>query len=194
MNKGFIFTFAFAIGAAAGSVVTWKFVQNKYEQLAREEIEEVREYYASKDKDKNKQDSEEKTDADEEGLTEEEDDVPFTMSERVEYSSIASKYSTNENEGGDQPMSRREPYVISPAEFGEDDNYEGLTLIYYNDGILADHDGNCIEDIESCIGYEALNHFGEYEEDSVYVRNDDTMMEYEVLLDENNYTDVVGVD
>lgn len=190
MNKGFIFTFAFAVGAAIGSAVTWKFVQNKYERLAREEIEEVRAYYASKDKG---EETEEKTDSENETDECDDDDVPFTMSEKVEYASIANKYATTD-EGGDKPMSRREPYVISPAEFGEDDNYEGITLIYYNDGILADHDGNRIEDIESCIGYESLNHFGEYEEDSVYVRNDDTMMEYEVLLDETNYADLEGID
>lgn len=187
MNKGFIFTFAFAIGAAAGSFVTWKIVKTKYEQLAREEIEEVREYYAEKGK------------KDESEPTEDSEPVqyntvePITENERIEYSSIASAYSTND-EGGDKPMSRREPYVISPAEFGEDEAYETLTLIYYNDGILADHDGNRIEDIESCIGYESLNHFGEYEDDSVYVRNDDSMMDYEVLLDMSNYADLDGVD
>lgn len=178
MNKGLSIAFAFVIGAAAGSVITWKVIKNKYEQLAREEIEEVREYY------KGCQDAAEES-------AEESDDVePDT---RIEYSSIASSYTTND-EGGDSPMSRREPYVISPAEFGEDDKYETITLIYYNDGVLADHDGNRIEDIESCIGYESLNHFGEYEDDSVYVRNDDTMMDYEVLLDESNYADLDGVD
>lgn len=193
MSKGFIFTFAFAVGAAVSSAVTWKLTQKKYEQLAREEIEEVREYYASKDKEKNI--TEDISDTDAEEPTTDEDDVPFTMSnERIEYSAIANKYSTSDNEGGDKPMSRREPYVISPAEFGEDDNYETETLIYYNDGVLADRDGNRIEDIESCIGYESLNHFGEYEDDSVYVRNDDTMMEYEVLLDETNYADLEGID
>lgn len=185
MNKGFIGTVAFVVGAAAGSVVTWKVIKNKYEQLAREEIEEVREYYATKDKEESDSDTDEhsptvNTETDMESI-------------RIEYSSIASSYSTN-NEGGDTPMSRREPYVISPAEFGEDEAYETITLIYYNDGILADHDGNSIEDIDACIGYESLNHFGEYGDDSVYVRNDDTMMDYEVLLDESNYADLDGID
>lgn len=187
MNKGLIFTCAFSIGAAIGSVVTWKIVKDKYEQIAREEIKEVRAYYSEKS---------ESNDIPEEDNTPDPtasvSPEPVSADIRMEYSSIASKYSTDE--GGDKPMSRREPYVISPAEFGEDDNYETITLIYYNDGVLADHDGNRIEDIESCIGYESLNHFGEYEDDSVYVRNDDTMMDYEVLLDETNYADLDGVD
>lgn len=194
MNKGFIFTFAFVLGAAAGSVATWKFVKTKYEQLAREEIEEVREYYASKDEPTDSYlDLLSISDTSESEPTENVPVVEDSTDLRMEYSSIASAYNTTD-EGGDKPVSRREPYVISPAEFGEDDSYEPITLIYYNDGVLADTDKNRIEDIESCIGYESLNHFGEYEDDSVYVRNDDTMMEYEVLLDETNYADLDGID
>ena len=185
MNKGFIFTFGLAIGAAAGSVVTWKLVKGKYEQLAREEVNEVRAYYSGE------QQSGELC-----GDTEPVEEVPVepTKAEvRMEYSEIASLYK-KEDEGGDKTMSRCEPYVISPAEFGEDDKYETTTLIYYNDGILADTDHNIIEDVDSCIGYESLNHFGELsDDDSVYVRNDDTMTDYEVLLDETNYADLEDI-
>lgn len=189
MNKGFIGIFSFMVGAAAGSILTWKFIKSKYEQLAREEIEEVREYYATKDN------IIPSSDKDDETVVETVDEVPTEPTEtniRMDYAAIASVYAKND-EGGDEPMSRREPYVISPAELGEDDNYETVTLIYYNDGILADNDGNIIEDIESCIGYESLNHFGEYEDDSVCVRNDDSMTDYEVLLDMSNYADRDGV-
>lgn len=186
MNKGIIFTFGLAIGAAAGSVVTWKLVKEKYERLAREEVNEVRAYYSGEQQGCNCC-----------GDTEPVEEAPVEPTKeevRTEYSKIASLYK-EENEGGDKPMSRCEPYVISPAEFGEDDKYETITLIYYNDGVLADRDGNVIEDVESCIGYESLNHFGELsDDDSVYVRNDDTMTEYEVLLDETNYADLEGVD
>ena len=89
---------------------------------------------------------------------------------------------------------RLEPYVISPAEFGNDETYETETLFYYNDGILADSDNNMIEDIESCIGYESLKHFGEHGvDDTVYVRNPEAMFDYEVLLDDSNFSDIEGV-
>ena len=39
--KAFIFT----AGAAIGSVVTWKVIKTKYEQISNEEIESVREEY-----------------------------------------------------------------------------------------------------------------------------------------------------
>ncbi len=194
--KGLVFTLGFAVGAAAGSIATWRFLKTKYEQLAREEIEEVREYYANKSEKKDEEET--NTDDSEEDSTEEKEDSKAVY---TEYSKLASLYSGDatektKDEGGEQPMSRQEPYVISPAEFGEIESYETETLIYYNDGVLADSDNNRIDDIESCIGYESLNHFGEYVEgdDSVYVRNDEAMTDYEVLLDESNYADLEGVD
>ena len=45
MNKTVIGIISFAAGAAIGSVATWMLVKNKYEQIAQEEIEEVREVY-----------------------------------------------------------------------------------------------------------------------------------------------------
>lgn len=190
MNKGFIFTTAFAFGAAAGSVVTWKLLKTKYEQLARAEIEEIRDYYANSNPsiDNTEEQTEEEPS---EPSTEESNERKKTF---MEYSSIASTYSGDKtDEGGDESVSRQEPYVISPAEFGEIESYETATIIYYNDGVLADSDNNRIDDIESCIGYESLNHFGEYGDDSVYVRNDDAMTDYEVLLDDSNFADIEEV-
>lgn len=190
MNKGVVFTIGLAIGAAVGSTVAWLSLKTKYERLAQEEIEAVREYYDSIRIDILEEDEPtvepigELVEIDEKGNT------------KVEYSSIASIYSNSDEkkeEGGNEIMSRNEPYVISPAEFGEIESYETMTLIYYNDGILADSDKNIVEDIESCIGYESLNHFGEYEEDAVYVRNDDAMTDYEVLLDESDYADLEDI-
>ena len=36
-------------------------------------------------------------------------------------------------------------------------------------------------------GPEVFSHFGEYEEDSIYVRNDVTGIDYEILLDHRLY-------
>ena len=48
-----------------------------------------------------------------------------------------------------------------------------------------------IENVEDVIGFESLNHFGEYEDDSVYVRNERLRVDYEVLLDLRTYTEVL---
>lgn len=83
------------------------------------------------------------------------------------------------------------PYIISPEEFGENDDYELICMTYYNDKVLADDDDNVVNDIEDTVGIEALSHFGEYEDDSVFVRNDILRCDYEILLDPREYSDVL---
>ena len=78
------------------------------------------------------------------------------------------------------------PYVISPDEYDEND-YETETLYYYPDGVLTDTYDNVIVDIEETVGKKSLTCFGEYEEDSVFVRNDDLETDYEILLQPDNY-------
>lgn len=80
------------------------------------------------------------------------------------------------------------PYVISPDEFGEV-GYTQVSLTYYADGILADENGEIIDDVEEIVG-DALNHFGEYEDDSVFCRSDLKRCDYEILKDLNRYADV----
>ena len=46
MNRDMLVkAFIFAAGSAIGSVVTWKVIKTKYEQISNEEIESVREEY-----------------------------------------------------------------------------------------------------------------------------------------------------
>lgn len=151
----------FAAGAAIGSVVTWKLINDKYEQLAQEEIKSIREYYQSKDSDDNFEETE---DEEEPCEKEEEKEVKIDMDR---------------------------PYVISPDEFDDPDvGYETVTLYYYQDGVLAYMLSNeKVEDIEELVGEESLEHFGEYEDDSVFVRNDYLGLDIEILRAEENYSE-----
>ena len=79
------------------------------------------------------------------------------------------------------------PYVISPEEYGEIDDYNLYSYTYYADKVLADEYNEPIEDVDSIIGLESLKHFGEYGDDSVYVRNDELKADYEILLDDEKY-------
>ena len=87
------------------------------------------------------------------------------------------------------------PYVISPEEFGDNvDDYELISLNYYEDGVLADDWDEPIEDIDKVVGKDSLTHFGEYEDDSVYVRNDRLKCEYEILMRVGKFADKVKDD
>ncbi len=83
-----------------------------------------------------------------------------------------------------------EPYVISPDDFGDVAEYETITLMYYSDGVLADDNDEIVSDSESLIGKHALQCFGEYEDDSVFVRNDNQKCDFEILLDSRKYSDI----
>lgn len=166
----------FTVGAALGSAVTWKVLKDKYAKIAQDEIDSVKETYSNKEsKDTPEETSEEVTDEETE-----------RRSDYKEYIKQTKQYS-NENEEDEEYMNK--PYVIPPEEFGELD-YEEVSLTYYADEVLADEDDNIIEDIDNIVGSESLETFGQYEDDSVFVRNDEQMCDYEILLDNNNYYDI----
>jgi len=73
-------------------------------------------------------------------------------------------------------------------EFDELDGYTAISLTYFADGVLSDENGVIIDDVEEIVG-DGLNHFGEYDEDAVYVRNDAKRCDYEILKDEREYAD-----
>ena len=185
MNKTLSNLFIFTAGAAIGSVVTWKLVKDKYSRLAMKEVEEMREYYANL----TRNDAEETSD---EGSA----DVPangipeFAEQDRVDYANLAGAYTSTTKEGGPAIVVQR-PEVITPGEFGEY-GYPTVSLTLYADGVLVDEYDDVIppEDIDAMVGLESLTHFGEYEDDSVFVRNERLETDYEILKDTRNYADV----
>lgn len=185
MNNKIINVLMFATGAAVGSVVTWKVLKTKYEQIAQEEINSVKEVYSVR-----REESEviEDNSDDEEGdtrVTKEKPSLSEYAAKLEEY-----KYAHEEAKKGEsEQMSFDKPYVISPDEFDEN-GYETETLYYYTDGVLADELDNVIEDADELIGLDSLNTFGQYEDDSVFVRNDELETDYEILKDCRKYSDV----
>lgn len=182
MKSKIINLLMFAAGAAVGSVVTWKMVKTKCEQKADAEIESMKKYYEGQKKaEKFEPKKFEPKKFEPVSLV-----GPIGVEGRVEYSNIIKECGYSSEEGGPENVGLK-PYVISPDEFGEVEHYQTMTLYYYSDGILADEEQEIIEDIDSCVGVESLKHFGEYEEDSVFVRNDRQRIDYEILLDERKF-------
>ena len=172
MNNNFGKVFAFAIGAAIGSVVTWKLVKTKYEKIANEEIESVKEVFSRRNS----------------------TDTKEAIEKILEEHHYATESSEKEEEGDTSSDDDLRPYVIKPEDFGEHDGYDTVTYTCYKDGVLEDDWGELMEDVDDIIGLDSLNHFGEYEADSVYVRNDRLETDYEILLDEKTYAEVNGTD
>lgn len=210
----------FAVGAAVGSAVTWKFVKTKYEQIAQEEIDSVKDEYANlMQKTRDMLKASVADEEDEPEVEQEDDKYPddderdFTDHEKemIEYYKVTSKYRKSEDEESKDETDDKEenteeggngdeddlgfpyidgPYVISAEDFNSSPpGYNAQPLDYFADGVLADGWGVQL-DIKETIGEEALDHFGEEQDDIVYVRNERNEIDYEVTRDPRTYEEV----
>lgn len=195
MNCKIINALMFAAGAAIGSAVTWKLVKTRYERIAQEEIESVKEAFADRfpapQEQAEQQECVGQINWDElEDLNEDDEEDPNLAAEDLqEYMHLTSKYTSEK--GGAECMANnvaKAPYVISPYDFGELDGYRQFELTYYEDGILEDEDGNIVTDVDDLIGPKALTTFGEYEDDAVFVRNERLRSDFQILKDPRTYS------
>lgn len=177
--KGTLSSFLiFAAGAAIGSVVTWKFLETRYKKLVDEEVESMDEYYRNKY-------GVEEPEVEEEETREIDNQVDIR-----EYAKtlVSQKYVNYSNVERDEEVNDVErPYVIPPEEFGELSGYETITLYYHSDGVLTDDQNEIVEDVDDVVGEDFSDHFGEYEDDSVFIRNDAKRVDYEILYDPSTY-------
>ena len=190
MNRKLSNVLLFTAGVAVGSLVTWRYFKSKYE-VVEDEIEEKTE--------------------ETEGETETEDEDPEVSGSKMSYKKPPLKeYVKMVEDNGYVPKTHMEevkeeiangewddkdvyePFIIRPEEYGELHAYETLSLNYYADGVLTDELDNPIEDVESLVPADFADHFGEYEDDVVHVRNDNLECDYEILRDLRKFTDVVG--
>lgn len=189
----------FVAGAVLGSLVTYKYLKTKYEYIAQEEeidLDSVKEAFSKSNT-----------------VESETEEVPIknisSLKEKPNLNDVASKYTnilhklnyTNYSNAEEIPVpvpfenedcvELDEPEVIPPDEFGEFEDYDKISLTYYSDYVLADENDDLVEDIENTVGAESLETFGEWEDDSVFVRNDRLKAYFEILLDQRKYSDVL---
>jgi len=188
MNKTINFM-TFVLGVAVGSVVTWRYVEKKYEQIAQDEIDSVKEVFSKRETEFT-EDTEVQIKADNAKKKPSVIEYAAWLRKRG-YTNYSDMVDEKPEEVKEEPMSVDKPYVIAPEEFGELDDYETISLIYYADQILADDNDVIVDDIEDVVGFDSLNSFGEYEDDSVFIRNDRLKCDYEILLDQRKYSDVI---
>lgn len=203
MNNKVFGVIVFATGAVVGSVATWFAVKTKYEKIAQEEIDSVKVEFDRlvKNRKKEMEVYHKIMDA---KKNEEDDNSDEDSSEHeqimIDYSNLTRKYSSSSDSNDENEENNAEgdervedevpyingPYVISPDEFNDRTDFSAQPLDYYADGVLADGWGVKM-DIEETIGEESLNHFGEYDDDVIYVRNERTEIDYEVTKDPRTY-------
>lgn len=190
MNKVIVF----CLGATAGSLLTWKLIEKKYKDLADEEIQSVIDTFNErKEIEKNIEKVETFTEKIENPTVEVVKASPKAIenytkyTEKLGYNLDISKEDgviVSEDKDGsiyvEPGVDYVAPYVISPDEFGETQYYDAKSWTLYTDSIITNEVGEIVDDPETYIG-DALNHFGEYEDDSVHVRNENVECDYEII-------------
>lgn len=189
---------AFLAGTAIGGVAAWRVANERYAKISEEDILSVKEAFRNREQ-KLKDEIEELKSKLEVTECLEEEKVPSTILSTNEHQDKGdiNEYvrMVNRTKYAHTSVPQKEdhsieaPYVISPEEFGEMDGYTQISLTYFeDDDILSDENGVVIDDPEEIVG-DALNHFGDYEKDSVFVRSDPKRCDYEILKDLRSYSE-----
>lgn len=169
----------FATGVGIGSGVTYKILKTKYDALIQEEIDSVKESFSRINNETAEEGTEDKS-------AEEELRRVENVINQNGYVTMSDDKKVEEEEDN-----MNEPHIISPNEFGDCD-YVSVTLWCYTDGVVTNDDGKIISNVEELIGSDFADHFGEYEEDpdTVYVRNDDQKIDYQILAEYRAYSEL----
>jgi hypothetical protein len=192
-------------GAAVGSLITWfvtkKIYEKKYADIADKEIASVKEKFTvprdtvesiiEKKKDLSKEKTIAKEATNKLSLTE----YAKNIKAYVNYSDKSTEATESVGTDGLKRISFRPSgkiEIIEPDDYGEDEEYDQVSLTLYADGILADEDDRVINDVDGLIGEDTLSNIGKYEDDAIHVKNEITKCYYEVLTDERNYEKATG--
>lgn len=193
MNCKFTNVFMFAAGAAIGSAVTWKILKDKYERIVQEEIESVKEAFIEMNRTEEQSDDCELEEDEEEPHQinwDEYEDLDEESDEELEkYASLTNIYSSEK--GGAEKVEVPKPYVISPYDFDEI-GFRTMELTYYADGVLEDESHEIVTDVDELLGAGSLYTFGEYEDDSVFVRNEYLQIDFQILKDPRTYKEATS--
>ena len=186
------YTVILATGIGIGVGAVWYYFDKKYKDEMSKKIEEI---MAESRKVKPVKSTASELPAKVNTVDEVQPTVTSVKTTKVNYSKLIKneKYvGTESTDNAEEETDYEKPYVISPLEFGdkEDEGYTTVSLMFYSDGLLADDMGEVIENIDETVGVDSLNHFGEYEDDSVFVRNDRLKIDYEILLNNKKLVDV----
>ena len=185
MNDKLSSVIIFCGGVFIGGFLMWDFFKTKYEKIANEEIASVKETFEHREH-KSEKDYEIEEDLKAKAAY-------INIIDATGYKNYSNVPIETDKKGGTADMELKQPYVITPEQYEDNVDYAKVSLTWYNDEVLEDDWGNVL-DPDDVIGSEALKTFGQYEKDSVFVRDDDEQIDYEVLLDTRSYKETYGHD
>lgn len=183
-------------GGVIGAVITWFCAKRYYEKLAQEEIDSVKLTFAARQNQVTEEEKIEEPESEDRQKADEAKVKPDILgyAEKLQdegYTNYSKPQEEKEEDNLKDTKAKDEPYIISPDSFGENEEYERYSLTYYEgDEALVDDNDEPIRDYSSIIPADFVDHFGEYEDDSVFACNDARKIYCEILKDLRSYTDV----
>lgn len=205
-------TLLFLSGIGMGYLVADTLNKEKYAQMARDEINEVKAIYKEKlAEGKNSENKSEKEQNNEEENNKEEIIEYKKMAKVYDYNKI---YASNKkiDDNIDETPNKSSisdlncvtydpneytgdrPYIINDEDYGEIEEYDTLQLTYFmGDKKLVDEDADdVIDEPDLHVGLDNLKTFEEFPDcTGIYVRNDVIKMDFEILRDDFSYEDIV---
>lgn len=179
--------FIFAIGALSGTFVGAQLAKKKYEEIANEEIEEIRDYYRKVNKELADQLVDKTAEPEK---VEEPKEVEEIVEERKQYENIIKRGNYMAVDEEEQNNVCDEAYPIDPSEYGNDGKNATETLTYFADGVLVNEVDEVVEDPDLVVGRHHIDIFNEFPDATcVYVRNDLDGMDYEIIKDDWCWSD-----
>lgn len=174
--------FIFVIGVVSGTFVGAQIAKKKYEEIANEEIEEIRAYYKEREK--------EVKEIEEPNAVEAPEEKSIEVEERKQYDNIIKRGNYMAVDEEEQNNVCDEAYPIDPSEFGNDGKNATETLTYFADGVLVNEVDEIVEDPDLVVGRHHIDIFNEFPDATcVYVRNDLDGTDYEILKDDWCWSD-----
>lgn len=183
MNNSLVMALTFLLGGTCGYFLAKMGLEQKYKQIADEEIKSATESlnnYLMKKGEKKAKDILEETKIEDSMLV-----VNPSKEERTAYNHMTKGYKSKE---APADITGAEHFVIDPADFGALAGFDTLSLTYYANGVLCNEDDEEMsdEEIDEYIGLGFEKHFGEYERDAVHIRNTRLKIDYEILAVEED--------
>ena len=174
--------FIFVIGVVTGTFAGAQIAKKKYEEIANEEIEEIRAYYKEREK--------EAKEVEESNAVEAPEEKSIEVEERKQYDNIIKRGNYMAVDEEEQNNVCDEAYPIDPSEFGNDGKNATETLTYFADGVLVNEVDEVVEDPDLVVGRHHIDIFNEFPDATcVYVRNDLDGTDYEILKDDWCWSD-----
>lgn len=167
----------FTIGVAVGIAATRKYFKTKYERIAQEDINSVTEKLLG--------DKPDAMDGDAPDMFY--DTTPAMSCDDYERLIKDNGYECSVEDKEEEIVTK--PKVISLEEF-EDGENPTTTLYYWADGVVTNDRNKIIANADELIGLKNLDSFNNSRVDSVYIRNYEDEIDYEILRDRRRFSEI----